>query len=66
MEKPEVEYLSITIAATCDLCGRRTDNAESEGWTTNSQYTKFQCSECQEAMMIDDNETRLRELFGIV
>lgn len=45
--KEEVTYLSVTIHAVCNTCGAKTDNAEGDGWTTNPDYTEYQCPKCQ-------------------
>ena len=45
----EPRLLSITIHAEC-ACGNTTDNAEGDGWTTNPEYTKYQCPDCQERL----------------
>jgi len=41
-------YLGITVYAECDSCDAVTCDAEGEGWTTNPEYTKYQCPECQD------------------
>lgn len=45
----DIEYLSITIHATCSVCGKATENAEAENWKTDSTYTKIWCPECNDA-----------------